>query len=169
MARNLPDKKPSRINWLLCSLTGWAALLVGLLAAVCLFTLGPSRGFPVSDRLMDVVLVLLCTSLVFAVRQRAIDWKDRPEKARTLRVGRPLSVIALIGSTVILFAENRAPARIIGASCRPVFMNQSSRFWFDLANAVALLLAAVVVVIYWVLKKAKRGRKVNGGTEHRNP
>jgi hypothetical protein len=52
---------------------------------------------------MFIALSFLIVAFIFALRQRAIDWKDRPEKRGRLRVTSALVVLMIVVMIPVAF------------------------------------------------------------------
>jgi amino acid transporter len=85
-------------------LTAIGAILVVTYAIARLAIQGLGDGADVFRKLMYAALMLLTCSSVFAFRQRASEWKDRPEKVRALSIARLLLALLLLILVGLAFA-----------------------------------------------------------------
>ena len=64
-------------------------------SVVYLVRTGFSDGAGPFRKLMYIALSFLIVASIFALKQRAIDWKNRPEKLRHLRAVRALIILMI--------------------------------------------------------------------------
>src|ERR1700733_8615266 len=75
---------------------GLTALVIITFATIYLLKVGFRDGEKLFRRLMGIAWLLGITSSIFAVKKRAVEWKERPEKRARLRIGKWLVAFLVI-------------------------------------------------------------------------
>jgi hypothetical protein len=89
------------MNMLLYRTFAAVAIVIAVYATVHLILAGGPQGAPNFLVQMYVGLVLLLGGAYFCVRQREVDWRERPEKLRSVRIAKQL---LLVGASLMLVA-----------------------------------------------------------------
>ena len=77
-----------KINRFVYVLTGLTSLVIVAFATIYLLKVGFRNGETLFRSLMGIAWLLLITSMIFALRKRAVDWQERPEKKARLLISR---------------------------------------------------------------------------------
>ena len=91
------------MNRSICRIAVIVSSFIVASSVVYLVRTGFRDGAGLFRKLMYIALSFLIVASIFALRQRSIDWKDRPEKRRHLRAVKAFVILMIVIMVPVAF------------------------------------------------------------------